>query len=89
MSERFWLSSLLLVLCACPLQVADDHHHPFDRSQKLGTVSFTISCAIGVQQPFERGVALMHSFWYDEAEKQFQALENEDPGCAMTYWGEA
>jgi tetratricopeptide (TPR) repeat protein len=89
MSDRYWLLTLLLVSCACPLQAADDHHHPFDRSQKLGTVSFTISCAIAVQQPFERGVALMHSFWYDEAERQFKDLENQDPGCAMTYWGEA
>ena len=89
MSYRFWLFSLLLVSCARPMQAADDRHHPFDRSQKLGTVSFTISCAIAVQQPFERGVALMHSFWYDEAGRQFKALENQDPGCAMTYWGEA
>jgi len=39
--------------------------------------------------PFERGVALMHSFWYDEAEKQFKGLKKKDPGCAMIYWGEA
>jgi tetratricopeptide (TPR) repeat protein len=89
MMKRLWLFSLFPMLCACPLLAADDHHHPDDRSQKVGTVSFTISCAIGVQQPFERGVALMHSFWYDEAEKEFKALEKEDPGCAMTYWGEA
>jgi len=44
------------MLCACPLLAADDHHHPDDCSQKLGTVSFTISCATGVQQPFERAV---------------------------------
>jgi hypothetical protein len=31
----------------------------------------------------------MHSFWYDEPEKQFKALEHEDPTCAMAYWGEA
>src|SRR6185369_9573770 len=89
MSDRFWLLSVLLVSCACPLQAADDHHHPDDHTQKLGRVSFTISCAAGVQQPFERGVALMHSFWYDEAEKQFKVLEKKDPSCAMIYWGEA
>jgi hypothetical protein len=31
----------------------------------------------------------MHSFWYDESEKQFKALEHEDPSCAMAYWVEA
>jgi tetratricopeptide (TPR) repeat protein len=89
MRERLWLFSLFLILCAGPLQAADDHHHPYGHTEKLGTVSFTISCSPGVQQRFERGVALMHSFWYDEAEKQFKALEKEDPACAMTYWGEA
>ena len=42
-----------------------------------------------VQKPFERGVALLHSFWYDEAEKQFEAVAVQDPHCAMAYWGEA
>jgi hypothetical protein len=31
----------------------------------------------------------MQSFWYNEAEKQFKALENQDPSCAMASWGEA
>ena len=59
-------------------------------SKKHATTALRgLSCAAGVQQPFERGVALMHSFWYDEAEKQFKGLEKKDPGCAMIYWGEA
>jgi hypothetical protein len=74
------------MLCACPLLAADDHHHPDDHSQKLGTVSFTISCAAGVQKPFEHGVVLLHSFWYGEAEKQFKVLEKKHPGCAIIYW---
>ena len=69
MRERFWLFTLLVILCACPLQAADDHHHLYGNPEKLGTVSFTISCSPAVQQRFERGVALMHSFWYDEAER--------------------
>ncbi len=90
MRKRLWPFSLLLILCAWPLLAADDdHHHPYDRRQKLGTVSFPISCANAAQQPFERGVALMHSFWYEEAKKQFKAIENADPNCAMIYWGEA
>jgi tetratricopeptide (TPR) repeat protein len=42
-----------------------------------------------VQRPFERGVALLHSFWYDEADKQFQQVADQDPQCAIAYWGEA
>lgn len=66
----------------------ESHHHT-EPVEKLGTVSFPISCAAGLQARFERGVALLHSFWYDEAGKQFQEIVDKDPGCAMAYWGEA
>jgi tetratricopeptide (TPR) repeat protein len=69
-------------------QQAETHHHA-EPVEKLGTVSFPISCAANVQAAFERGVALLHSFWYDEAEKQFKQIAAKDPECAMAYWGEA
>jgi hypothetical protein len=72
--------------------VADDdqsHHHEDLTAIQLGTVTFPVSCAPGVQKPFARGVALLHSFWYEEAEKQFQQIAQEDPHCAMAHWGAA
>ena len=70
---------------------ADDdksHHHNEDlTAAQLGTVSFPVSCAPEVRQAFERGVALLHSFWYEEAEKEFQQIATDDPHCAMTHWG--
>src|ERR1022692_4477002 len=39
------------------------------------------------QKTLERAVALLHSFWYDEAEKTFSEATRIDPGCAMGYWG--
>jgi tetratricopeptide (TPR) repeat protein len=45
-----------------------------------------ISCAASVQSPFERGIALLHSFWYEEALKQFQSVATADPQCAMAKW---
>ena len=42
-----------------------------------------------MQKPFERGVALLHSFWYEEAEKEFQQIAKDDPHCAMAHWGVA
>jgi tetratricopeptide (TPR) repeat protein len=81
----------LLVLLILPLiMLADDVRQHYDPNAKLGAVSFPIpSCSAGVQKPFERGVALLHSFWYGQAEKQFKAVAAQDPQCAMAYWGEA
>ena len=72
--------------------VADDedknHHHHEDLPEtQLGTVQFPVSCSASVQKPFARGVALLHSFWYEEAEKEFLDIAKDDPHCAMAHWG--
>ncbi len=64
----------------------DHHDEPIER---LGAVSFPISCLSEVQKPFELGVALLHSYWYEEAEKLFEDVATKDPNCAMAYWGQA
>jgi len=66
-------------------QETEHHHH----EEQLGTVRFPTSCPAAVQKDFERGVALLHSFWYEEAEKQFVAVTKASPGCAMAHWGVA
>ncbi len=55
--------------------------------ERLGTVSFPVSCGAGTQAYFDRGVALLHDFWYAEATKQFERIAKNDPGCAMAHWG--
>jgi tetratricopeptide (TPR) repeat protein len=50
-------------------------------------VSFAVSCAAAVRAPFNRGVALLHDFWYDEAQREFTRIAAHDPGCAMAHWG--
>ena len=78
-----------LLLCTLPaFALADDmqgHHH--DGSEKLGKISFPISCSTGSQAEFERGVALLHSFGYEDAEEQFAEITKKEPGCAMAHWG--
>src|SRR5450432_1261741 len=65
-----------------------DHHHHEDLTEtQIGTVNFPISCAASVQKPFARGVALLNSFWYEEAEKEFIQIAKDDPKCAMAHWG--
>jgi tetratricopeptide (TPR) repeat protein len=61
---------------------ADDQHH-----HDLGSVHFPVSCTTAAQKTFDRGAALLHSFWYDEAEKTFSEVTRADPACAMGHWG--
>ena len=53
----------------------------------VGKVEFPISCAPAVQSEFARGVALLHSFFYEEARRVFTAVAERDPKCAMAQWG--
>ena len=52
-----------------------------------GTVDFPVSCAPAVQAEFTRGVALLHSFFYEEARRIFTGVAEKDPTCAMAQWG--
>src|SRR5258708_5649814 len=88
MKLRF-LVLIVITLSSLSLFAADDHHHGMDPNEKLGAVSFPISCATGVQKPFERGLALLYSFEYEGADKQFKEVAASDPQCAMAFWGQA
>ena len=73
-----------------PAMPGMEHHHSHAESpEKLGRVSFPTSCAAGSQAGMERGVALLHSFGYTEAQRQFEEIVKNDPGCAMAHWGVA
>jgi tetratricopeptide (TPR) repeat protein len=75
------LTLLMLSLLALPAAQAS--------TERLGTVSFAVSCAPAVETPFVRGVALLHDFWYQEAQRQFEEIAKADPSCAMAHWGAA
>ncbi|MGE5106861.1 MAG: hypothetical protein ACM3H8_04920 [Sphingobacteriales bacterium] len=55
----------------------------------FGSVSFDATIPEQFQKDFNTGIALLHSFEYDEAEKMFAKVIDEVPGCAMAYWGVA
>ena len=59
----------------------------FSEPEVLGKVVFPTSCDSKVQGQFERGVAMLHSYWFSEARKVFDAVVRQDPGCAIAYWG--
>ena len=50
-------------------------------------VDFATSCSPAVQHPFKHAVWTLHSFWYPEALKDFTAVTEADPNCAIGYWG--
>ena len=87
-------ASLALFLALLPVAAQTTDHSSADSAdvssnERLGTVSFTVSCAATSQAPFNRGVALLHDFWYQEAQAQFNRLVKSDPKCAMAHWGVA
>jgi hypothetical protein len=51
----------------------------------LGSVSFQTSCKPQVKEKFNRAIALLHSFWLDEADRTFKAVAISDPDCAMAH----
>jgi len=58
---------------------------PAVSGEYLGTVSFPVSCSS--RASFNRGVALLHDFWYEEARPQFEKIVAAEPSCAMAHWG--
>lgn len=56
---------------------------------RLGSIDFPASGSAEAQPHFLRGVAALHSFWYEEAIDAFQRATAIDPKFAMGYWGEA
>jgi tetratricopeptide (TPR) repeat protein len=85
----FVLAAALLATGGTVWAWADEGHHHDVTAEELGSVHFAVSCAEAVQPAFQRGVALLHSFWYEEAEKTFREIGTKDPQCAMAHWGVA
>src|ERR1043165_3718772 len=59
------------------------------QESQLGRVEFPTSGSAKAQQHFLRGLAALHSFWYEEAIDAFRESTKVEPDFAMGYWGEA
>ncbi len=66
---------------------SEQEHGSHGAKGPLGTVEFPVSCTAGAQESFTRGVALLHSFTYEESEEAFRDAAARDPRCAMAHWG--
>ena len=60
---------------------------PAHGAEQLGKVKFATSCDPAVQEQFERGVAMLHSFWISAAQKTFREVVEKDPSCVIARWG--
>ena len=68
-------------------QAPHDHHHA--PGESLGRVHFPTTCSPAVQPAFDRAVALLHSFGYEDARQAFAGVSSQDPSCGMAHWGVA
>ncbi len=82
------LACVLGVAVLAPPDAGAQHQHDVGTPpQRLGTVQFATTCDAAVKDEFNRGVALLHSFWFSAAIDSFNKVLEKDPACAMAHWG--
>jgi hypothetical protein len=94
MTLRTTLVALTLLAVAGALSAQDPHHGhgahgPGGHAHQLGTVEFPNSGAAAAQDAFLRGIALLHSFEYEDARDALREAQAADPGFALAYWADA
>ena len=78
---------LAILLFAISLRtVAQEHQHQLS-AEEVGSVQFATSCSKTDAVSFNRSVALLHSFQYEQARAAFTEISERDPSCAMAQWG--
>jgi tetratricopeptide (TPR) repeat protein len=55
----------------------------------MGSVAFPVSCTEEASSRMRLGLALLHNMTYTEAEAAFRSASEQDPECALAYWGVA
>ena len=91
--RRFCFAAAMMIFalpCSLPCSVAAASPGASRPDQaQVGKVNFPTKCSPSVQGTMEKGLALLHSFQYLEAEQAFRNASELDPQCALAYWGEA
>jgi hypothetical protein len=86
---RTTIAVLASVLCFVPLALSQEDHHHALTEEEVGSVHFSTSCRTDLAENFNRAVALLHSFQYEQARQAFTEISRQDPQCAMAQWGVA
>ena len=89
MKPKTLLPIAAFVIACAPGAFAQHDQHGAAPPDAIGSASvkFQTSCAAVVKDDFNKGVALLHSFWFPEAIKMFEGILARDPDCAMAHWG--
>jgi len=77
------------ILCFVPLASSQEEHHHAISEEEVGSVHFLTSCGPDLAESFNRAVALLHSFQYEQARQAFTEISERYPECAMAQWGVA
>jgi tetratricopeptide (TPR) repeat protein len=81
---------LALLALVPSIAFAQDHaHQAGGKADRLGSVTFPVSCSATTKPKFERAVAMLHSFWFEQADRAFSEIIASDSTCALAYWGRA
>jgi tetratricopeptide (TPR) repeat protein len=89
------MRTLLALVLAVPLTLFaqghshEDHDHGAPDLGNIGKAHLETSCSEAARNEIDRGVTLIHSFWYAEAEKSFRRAAAADAECGMAWWGVA
>src|SRR5215469_6434761 len=91
MGNRIWVIVATAMLSALPIGLGarGDTAAQTPTAKVTEEVDFAISCGPASQTKFKHAVWTLHSFWYPEALKEFTAITEAEPDCAMGYWGMA
>src|SRR5262245_9551006 len=81
-SVRSFVLLTVLAFLSAPAGIAQEK-----ATEQLGKVNFPVSCSPKTQEQFERGVAMLHSYWFTEGSKVYEAIERQERRCVMCYWG--
>jgi len=67
----------------------DEHSHEAGDLGRVGQAHMAVTCSPETQADFDRALALLHSFFYEESDRRFASIAARDPRCAMAWWGVA
>jgi len=92
---RRTISAFSALLFCWPLAQAQQGHQHELTEEEVGSVHFVTTCDAGAGEAakagfdasFNKAIALLHSFQYEDTRAAFEAIAKKYPNCAMAQWG--